>query len=390
MRRVVFVILFTVGLEVSAQSVPCSGTDVFSESRKARRIVSDYDGLRAIHQRDLSRLDLLWERQTGRKKRASGSVAGFVAWTKELGYETCTTLGGQPASLNPWTLGALGHARLPFGLSIEAASVVVFERLELQTAAQNASVRADESMLSLRLSLHDWADVQGAWIESEAVQSFPGPDGEEILVGAQTPESETGRLFFAMGVPALSLRTYVIWDPSDVSPATISLGVRDFPILYKGLEATALVEYRGDEQQGILRLGVGNVLDVFSAELGAEHRSVKLRHALLRAELGKSWGWEPEDLAEYAPDQEASPRFAFDAGVWGQATYFNSEYMQLSQGESHLWGFQAGFWASPDITIWVNRIDFSFGLNQPERLEDLSESAGHWSINVQLYSRFGL
>lgn len=348
MRRIVFVVLCLVGLDVSAQSVPCAGTDVFSESRKARRIVADYDSLRTIHQRDLGRLDLLWERQTGREKRGAGSVAGFVAWTKELGYETCTTLGSQSASLNPWTLGALGHARLPFGLSVELASVVAFERLELQTSAQeNASVRADESMLSIRLSLFEWADVQGAWIESEAVRSFPGPDGEEILVGAQNPESETGRLFLALGVPFLSLRSYVIWDPSDVSPATISLGLRDFPLFSKGLEATALVEYRGDEEQGVLRLGVGNVLEIFSAELGAEHRSVKLRHAILRAELGESWGWEPDELAEYAPEQEARPRFALDAGIWGQATYFNSEYMQESQGESHLWGFQAGFWVSP-------------------------------------------
>ena len=121
MRRIVFVVLCLVGLDVSAQSVPCAGTDVFSESRKARRIVADYDSLRTIHQRDLG------------------------------------------------------------------------------------------------------------------------------------------------------------------SPATISLGLRDFPLFYKGLEATALVEYRGDEEQGVLRLGVGNVLEIFAAELGDEHRSVKLRHARLGA-----------------------------------------------------------------------------------------------------------
>jgi len=77
-------------------------------------------------------------------------------------------------------------------------------------------------------------------------------------------------------------------------------------------------------------------------------------------------------------------------GAFAETSWFQSRYLEEQTGNTGAWGVAVGAFVRPDLTIFVNRIDFLVGVNQPERIENLSEVANHWNFGVRLYSRFGL
>jgi len=383
----------------------CSGVsfDAFSTARKARRIVSDYERLHSVHAHDMGRLKLLYSSQTGAEKPWSFGVAGLVDWEQQFGFEACSNLGPWTATLNPWTLGSIGSLEInSIGLGFEVFGLWVFDRLEASpTEAQTrtddggfrdpvglASVRSDESMVGARLTFRDWATLVGGWIQSEPLQRVVGEDGRELIVGSQ--EVLPDRIYLGAGVPRFNLYSHVIFDERDVQLDHAKIGIQGFPIFVHALTASAALGYIGDEEQVVLGLGVGNILGHFSADISLEHDSPRLRHARVRAEVDKSWGFEPDDLRAIEPGLEAYPRFAFDVGAFADLSYFQSQYLSEQRGLDGLWGTSFGAYVRPDITIFVNQIDFYFGVNTPERIERMSEGADHWYLGVRLYSRLGL
>jgi len=389
-----------------AQSSTCPNVsfDAFSMARQARRIVADYQNLHETHQDDMQRLALLYSLQTGRKKPWSFSVAGLVDWDNTFGFDACTNQGPWQAKLNPLMLGGVASFELDsIGLGVEGFALLAIDRLEATpTTAQTmtadggvkdptglANIRADQSMYGGRLSYRDLATVVTGVISSAPVENTVGVDGREFIFDGAT-DAEPDRIYMGAGIPRFNVYSHIIFDEKDVRADQFEIRAERLPLPYYELNGLLGIRYLNDEGQLILDLGVGNILKIISVDISVEHSPFNLRHARLRADFDKSWGWEPEDLTKIEPGLEAYPRFAFDMGAFAETSWFQSRYLEEQTGNTGAWGVAVGAFVRPDLTIFVNRIDFLVGVNQPERIENLSEVANHWNFGVRLYSRFGL
>lgn len=398
-----FLVFFWSSAVLAQTPCPQVSVDAFSMARKSRRIVADYEKLHNVHMQDMRRLDLLYSAQTGREKPWGVGFAGYLDWQKNFGFESCTNLGVWDASLNPWTAGGIATFNLANpDIGVEVFSLLTIDRLEASPTDEQirtpdggfrdptglASVRQDEWMVGGRLSYTDWLSVVGGLIQSGPIQNITGEDGRQF-VWSDSGEKPQDRVYLGVGVPALDLRAHLLFETEDVAPDLLELDLRGYWLPYD-LLAIAGVAYVEDEGQVVLNLGVGNILGFLTTDLSLEHSPFGLRHARVRADLGKSWGFEPEDLAQIEPGLEAYPRFAFDAGGFVETSYFGSDYLQKQTGGEGVWGVNFGGYVQPDLTIWVNRMDIFAGVNQPEQISKLSDLRDHWHFGVRLYSRFGL
>jgi len=347
---------------------------------------------------------LLYFLQTGREKPWSFAVAGLIDWDNTFGFDACTNQGPWEAKHNPLMVGGVASFKLEsIGLGVEAFALLAIDRLEAApTLAQTttpdggvkdptglANIRQDQSMLGGRLSYRDWATVVGGIIQDGGVENTVGEDGRELIYDGDQNKNPD-RIYLGAGVPRYQAYTHIIFDAQDVRADQLELRIDALPLPYYGLTALVGLGYIEDESEVVVDLGVGNILKVFSIDVGFEHRPFQLRHARLRAELDSSWGWEPADLKAIEPGLEAYPRFAFDTGAFIETSWFQSRYLEEQTGQTGAWGVSFGAYVRPDLTIWVNRIDIVAGVNQPEEIERLSEAAGHWHLGVRIYSRFGL
>ncbi len=252
-----------------------------------------------------------------------------------------------------------------------------------------ASLRGEQSMFGGRLQFRDWASVVAGSIRAAPIENYPGDDGRQLASDA-VDSTEPNRLYLGLGVPRYNVHAHILFDPNDVTPDTLDVRLNRIPLFYYDLFGQFALRYIEDESQLTLELGVQNIAGFLSVDVGFEHRPVNLRHARIRADWSAFSGWDAVELAEIQPGLEAYPRFGFDYGAFAETAWFQSRHLREQTGDGGVWGMYAGFFVRPDITILMGRLDIFFGVNRPEHIERLSQSADHWEFGVRTHGRFGL
>lgn len=82
--------------------------------------------------------------------------------------------------------------------------------------------------------------------------------------------------------------------------------------------------------------------------------------------------------------------FALDLGAFVETSWFQSRYLLERHEGPGVWGVYTGFFVRPDLTLLMGRMDFFVGVNRPERVARLTESADNWELGLRLHGRLGL
>lgn len=368
-------------------------------------MIADYQRLEAIHVNDMERVAELYRSQTGREKPWSAAVAGVFESNTIYGFDSCTNQGPWSANLNPWLLGGILSIDVnTLGIRTEAFALLVIDRLvasptDIQTGAADggmrepvgmANLRGEQAMFGGRLQFRDWASVVAGSIHARPVQNLEGDDGRQLVSGAVDPAA-LDRIYLGLGVPRYDVHAHILFDPNDVATDTLDVRINGIPLFYYGLIGQFALRYITDESQLTLELGVQNIAGFLSVDVGIEHRPVNLRHARVRADWSAFSGWDSNELVEVQPGLEAYPRFGFDYGAFAETAWFQSRHLrEQTANNTGVWGMYAGLFVRPDITILMGRLDIFFGVNRPEHIERLSQSADHWEFGVRTHGRFGL
>lgn len=397
--------VFGAAAPATAQTSGCPDVDddAFAAARRSRRIVSDYEALHGLHWADMARNEALYVRQTGRSMPWRFGLAGVVDWSRSFGYDVCSNLGPWTGSLQPLRLGAIATLSLPrIGLDVEAFAMLVQDRLvasptEAQVRGPDGTVRdpvdlanvfTSEAFYGGRLTISDWVTVLGGYIRTAATQNVVGEDGRRLIVGGETAMARD-RAYLGAGIPRLRLYTHILFDAEDLETDTVGIELDRLALPWWSLQAIAGVAWIDDEQQLTVKLGVGNILGLFTVEFAVEHQPFALRYARVRVDWETSFGQEPPARGTVAPE-DAQPRFAVDIGTFAELSWFGSAYMEAQTGQSSAPGVWAGIFARPDITLLMAQIDLFFGINRPESIDRLVQAAGHWQVGLRLQTRFGL
>lgn len=404
MRRLwtlIAIVLLALPCTAYPQSCP-DDSDAFRLARRSRRLVDDYQRLHTRHVEDLARNVELYVNQVGERPPWSAGAALIVDYRRTFNYGVCTNQGPWTGDLSPTIVGAIVSLELHrLGVGVEGFLFLAQDRLTASPTLEQtrtpdggfrdptglANVRADDVMYGGRLSFRDLATVVGGVIHSSPAEHVIGVDGRELLVG-DLPAARDRRLYLGAGSPRYHAYSHLIFDAGDVGVDNLELGVSELPLPWAGLEGSASLAYIEDEAQGTLHIGVSEVLGLFTFELGAEHRPVRLRHARARVDVDTSLGHTPTERV--ARPEDASPRIALDLGAFAELSYFSSRYLEDRTGKSEAIGAYFGVFARPDLTILMTRIDLYFGVNRPEQVAKLAEAAGHWELGVVFHGRLGL
>lgn len=396
-------LLAFLGPATALAQTPCPSPDddAFVAARRSRRIVSDYTDLRGIHRADMARNAELYTRQTGEPMPWRFALAGVVDWSRTFGYDVCTEQGPSTGSFQPLRLGAILTVEIErIGLELEGFALLVQDRLVLdptpdQTRGPNGEIReptglanvfTNESMFGGRVSAFDWVTVVGAYIVTAETQNVRGDDGRALVVGDVGGPGD--RAYLAAGIPRWHLFANILFDADDLAADTLGLDVEDVPLPWAALRLSAGAGWIEDESQLTLAVKVSEILELFSLELGLEHRPVALRYARARVDWGVRFGEDPPE-GRVAPE-DAQPRLGFDLETFAELSWFGSRYLEERTGDGGAVGAWFGVTARPDLTILMAQLDLFFGVNRPEAIDRLVQAAGHWQVGLRLHGRFGL
>jgi hypothetical protein len=402
----------------AAQSEPCTarGLDAFASARRARRVVEDYNALHAALQRDLDALDSGY--LITNKPLPSVRVYGAPLADVSIWIDTPTCLDGQrrDGSLQAIRFGGLAGGELrDLGLRVEAFWVTGADTLDIsipasqpapsdQAPSYDVSLSQSQTLLGARVQLTRWAEVTLAQI---ADKRSPDP------LNPAPQAAEPSRVYLALGVPALNLRTDLILDQRDQSLQTLYLDLNRLPIFDTGFALTARAGYLQDEDQLFTALGL--VVPVAAAkkaevitstptdappvsytslsdtaarlypEISVEWDSPRLRHARLRAEIQHN---VLSDFDDADGELILGAPYA-DLGLFWEATTFHSRALEQRVDERWAWGWGAGAHVSFGMRPMSINLDTSFHLNRPETIAQVSELAGAGEWRLLLSWRIG-
>lgn len=402
--RTLPLLLLVVPAVASAQNGDCpsEGSDAFALARRSRRIIADYQRLHTIHSEDMARNAHLYRRQTGEEMPWSFGAAALIEYEQNFGFDVCTNLGPWDATLTPILVGGittfeLNRLGLRFeGFAFTTSDALVAAPTEAQTRTPDggfreptglASVSAREWMYGGRFSLFDWVSVVGGYIETTDAVRFTGEDGRMLIVD-DVPSVRPGRVYLGAGVPRYGLYAHLLFDDEDVATDDFQLLADAIPFPEVPFFGIAGVGYIEDESQATVTLGLADIIGLFTVDVSFEHRPVALRHARIRVDWDAAYGLIPTEPVEDPKD--ARPRMGVDLGAFGELTWFGSRHLEEQTGTKNAWGFLAGTYVRPDITILAARLDLYFGINSPDALARFSELVGHWQMGVRVQGRFGL
>ncbi len=400
--------------EAAAQDTPCTarGLDAFASARRARRVVEDYNTLHHAIQRDLNALDA--------GQLAVGaplpSIRAYGAPIVDLSLwpDNPTCLDGQrrDASLFSARFGGLAGGEVrDIGLRFELFWVTGGDSLTINIPDPPGTMRGEgegdpndvilgqsQVMFGARVQLTRWAEVTIGRVSDER---SPDP-----LNPSQVNEEGPARVYLALGVPALNLRTDLILDQRDQSLQTLYLDMNRLSLLDSGFAVSARAGYLQDEDQVFTALGLvipiihdkraqrfiteqpdapplsynsreGTFTNLYP-EVSVEWDSPRLRHARLRGEIQRTI------LADYEDSETISVMGApyVDMGMFWEATTFNSRALEQRAGERWAWGWGGGAHLSVGLRAMSINLDTSFHNNRPETIAQLSEltGVGEWRM----------
>jgi hypothetical protein len=404
MVKVVTVAWVLVGLlavcPASASAQDCA-SDTFQTVRRARAVVAQYEAFHDRHRADLARNEAFAE-QTGQPLPWRFDLAGLVGFQQTFGFETCTNMGPWGAKFTGMQLGALASVDLySVGVGLEAFYLLAPVNLVAsptvdQTRTEDggfaepvglANVSAGERIYGGRLTLHRWASLVAARVESRPVSNVEGVDGRIIEI----PLEPAGRprYYLGIGTPLGGGLLHLLFDARDVATDVVGLRFGEIPLPTPHFDGVAGAAYLRDEQKVTLELGVTNVFELFTFTAQTEMAPVRLRSVVARVD----WSGGPQKVVRSTDPQtgeEHAMRLALDFGTFAQVSYFDSAHVEAVVDRRRLLGTRAGLTVRPDATILMMQLDFWFGLNDPAELSRISDYADRWQVGVDVHGRFGL
>jgi hypothetical protein len=420
MRRTPLLLLILCALPATARAQdPCEARelDVFASARRARRVVEDYNALHDSLRRDLDALDAgyLTTDEPPSVRVYGAPIADVSIWA-----DAPTCLDGQrrDANLQAIRFGGLAGAHVrDLDLRLEVFWITGADTLDISIPAPDdpmpiagAAAPSDvvlsqsQSLLGARVQLTRWAEVTLAQI---ADNRSPDP------LNPAPQAAEPSRLYLALGVPALNLRTDLILDQRDQSLQTLYLDLNRLSIFDTGFALSARAGYLQDEAQVFTALGLAIPLfaddeeelvtttstdaplisyDSLSSttarlypEVSVEWDDPRLRHARLRGEV------QHTVLSDF-DDREAATLMDVpyvDLGAFVEATTFHSRALEQRVDEAWAWGWGMGIHAALGLRLMSINLDMSGHLNRPETLAQVSELAGSGELRMLLSWRIG-
>jgi hypothetical protein len=415
MRRTPLLLLILCALPAtaSAQQHTCTarGLDAFDTARRARRVIQDYATLNGVLQRDISSLDDARTAFGAAPLPRRLYAAPIVERTRWYDLPTCYDGKQRNASLRGLRYGVIAGADLrDLNLRFEGFVIQSEDSLDITLPAAaggeptERTLAQGQSMFGARAQVTRWASLTLGLISDDR-----SPDPAD-------PAAASSRVYLALGVPALNLRTDLILDRRDQSLQTLYLDLDRLPLTRDGLTVSARAGYLEDEAQVFTTLGASiplavrhdlgeepeaqrpsyalpailNISANLIPEVSVEWDDPRLRHARLRGDVQYAMVQDLRVGSLYAVEEEPFPdpigALYMDLGVFWEATTFHSRALEQRVGETWAWGWGGGGRMIFGFNVISLIFDTSFHLNRPETIAQVSElvGAGEWRLLASL------
>jgi hypothetical protein len=387
------------------------GGDIFASSRRARRILGDYEDVRVAHTRELDRLERVREQSDGASPQHRVALYLTMDHRNPGTVASCTTGGRREGTFLLERWGVLGEYEwLPWDVSLQLQYVASTGHLtfradlsdeEVEALPEDISrtgsgirgeLRSSQWMLGARLQVTEWAAMTTGVVRDATLTSTASYDGARIPI-ASLPPATVGpapppRLFLSAEIPRYRLVSSLLADLERGRIDTASLGVHDLALPIYGWRTTARAYYLEDEEQIVTRVSLDRLLRYLEVDTAIEYLPLRLRHLALRAELSAEdifvGEFDDEELAAQGPGI-----VYLGGGIYAEGSVFNSRILEERTGLSWVRGARAGAHVSATTRTISLSFRLSYGVNSPWLLGRIPEAVGRSDLAINVLARVG-